>query len=133
MKRLFVRFVLPVLFIIAGIVLLVLNINTIKSGKNFIQTTATITAIREEYNAAREEYDHDVEVNYTYEGKEYTSLLGEYRSSYKVGNEVAVKVNPADPAEVRPASDAGLIIGIVMAVVAILAGILTFLKGMVNR
>jgi len=133
MKRLFNLVILPLICVAAGIFLIIMNIQSLKTGKNFEKTTATITDIRESYDAAREEYDHEVIVEYTYKGETYQSPLGEYSSSYKVGKELEIKVNPADPSEARPASDTGIIIGILFGFIAIIAGGVICFKGLTRR
>ena len=101
--------------------------------KGFEETTATITKIEENWRGYNEEtmedeYDYDVYVKYTVDGKEYEGKADTYDGSYVEGKEITVFYNPSNPADIH--GDSGFL-GIIMiaagAVLAI-AGVIMLVK-----
>ena len=67
-------------------------------SRGFENTTATIVRIDAEDDIAAEDKTYITTVTYTVDGKEYTEILDSYAPDYKVGKEVKIKYNPANPA-----------------------------------
>ena len=89
------RFLVPI-----GIALIVFGImmngfNT----ENFVETVGKVTAVEEhtEYNDGKEELQYDVTVAFTADGKACTTEFVNLTKEYKVGDEIKVLYDPADP------------------------------------
>ena len=65
--------------------------------KKCVSTQAVITDISRHYNRNRDEYEHDVTVEYFIDGQRYTNSLNYYVSSMKPGQTVTVYYDPDDP------------------------------------
>lgn len=99
--------------------------------RGFESTTATIVRIDEETVAGStdpSDKTYTTYVTYTVDGREYTEALDTYVSGYKVGKEVKVKYDPADPATVRSASLGFSLYLMGFGLVLIVLSIVTFLK-----
>lgn len=127
MRRLFIRFI-PIILILAGILWLVLGFGTYRNHKEFSQTTAVISDIQEEYNPARSEYDHRVFVQFTADGSSYEAELGAYASSYKVGKEVKISYNPADPTDIQPGGIGQSLLFLAGGAALLVGGVITLLR-----
>lgn len=88
--------VMGVLAIVFGVLL------TSSRNGDFVETQAVITEIRSTGEDSGEVY-----VSYTADGKEYNSLLDSYSTSYKVGDSLTVRYDPADPTVIQ--TPAGII------------------------
>ena len=99
-------------------------------------TTATIVRIDEEEDFTSTETNaktYTTFVTYTVNGQEYTEELGSYAPDYKVGKEVKVKYDPADPTKVYSASTGFAIYLIVIGAALIVASVVTILKNRRQR
>lgn len=121
-------------FLVFGIIVLVLGIymNFFK-GKDYVETTATITKI-EEIDLGTDadgdpEYDHKVYVKYTVDGKEYSGESDFYQSSYNEGDEITIFYNPDDPSQITGDSKGFGIYVIVVGIVLILGSVVMFIRG----
>ena len=94
---------ITIMFMIAGIVMLVLGIYLgFFQGKGYEKTTALISRIDEvEDPAADDGVSYQATIQYMVDGKEYFEVLDSYSSSYKVGKEIKIKYDPADPSKVH--------------------------------
>ena len=104
--------------------------------KGFESTTATIARIEEDETFVGEDPNdkqYITYVTYTVDGKEYTEDLGSYSPSYKVGKEVKVKYDPADPATVRDDSLGFSLYLILIGVALIAVSIFTMVKNRRQR
>ena len=104
--------------------------------RGFESTTATIVRIDEEADHTSTEANaktYTVFVTYAVNGQEYTQELGTYAADYKVGKEVQIKYDPADPTRLYSASAgfAAYLIGV--GVVLIVASVMTILKNRQQR
>ena len=84
--------------------------------KGFKETTATITKIEETWRGyndetMEDEYDYEVYVKYTVDGKEYEGKADTYDGSYAEGKEITVFYDPSNPADIH--GDSGFL-GFVM-------------------
>lgn len=112
--------VVPVLFVAAGIFLIVMGVRTTRFQKIYDPATAVISNIYRVDEGS--DYHYDVFVKYTVDGKEYDSELGSYNSSMREGQEVAILYDPADPVTIVPAGNSQLIYFYVSGVIAIILG-----------
>jgi len=120
--------VVPVLFIAAGVFLIIMGFRNSKARKIYIDNTAVIVTITRELEA--EDYNYEVYVKHTVDGKEYTTPLGFYSDGMKEGQEIAIKYDPADPYTVIPAKGSQTVIFFVSGIVAILLGAVSVLKSL---
>lgn len=101
--------------------------------KGFEQTTATITKIEETWRGyndetMEDEYDYEVYVKYSVDGKEYEGKADTYDGSYTEGKEITVYYNPSNPADIH--GDSGILGFVLIGVGAVLviAGAFLFIK-----
>ena len=89
----------PVIVLLFGVVLAVFARRDLHKQETYPQMTAVIDNIFESQGT-----DNDVEyhvlVRYTVNGKEYTTELNEYKSSFRIGDEVTICCNPEDPLDI---------------------------------
>ena len=101
--------------------------------KNYPTTEAVVTKTvlyEEEYNDGDTYHDatYTVYIEYTVDGKTYNEEYGVF-SGMKKGDKVSVSYNPKKPSEVsQPASKIWLIGFFVLGIVALIGGILSFIK-----
>ena len=105
-------------------------------SRGFESATATIVRIDEEDDVTSAEPNaksYTTTVTYTVDGKAYTEVLDTYTSSYKVGKEVKIKYDPANPATIH-ADSPGITIYLIGLGVLLLAGsIFTIVKNSRQR
>ena len=120
---------MAVIFLGAGIFMIYLGIQNSMQQKSFYDTDGVITKIyRVDDND--KEYHYDVFVKYTVNGKEYESLLGEYKNNFREGMELALKYDPADPVNVISAGPGMSIYLIVFGSVGIIIALILALKAL---
>ena len=87
------RFFIPlgIILIIAGV--LMLGINT----DNYIETTGKIASVTECPRLEDEVQSYDVAVTYTVDNKNYETTFANMSGEYKVGADIKVLYDPADP------------------------------------
>ena len=76
---------------------------TFIKGNGFQETTAVIERIEEVYTGTgtdSSDIDHEVYVNYTVDGKEYSGKSDYYAPGYKEGKTIKIYYNPENPAEI---------------------------------
>lgn len=96
-------------------------------GQGYEKAEATIISIEENEFSTSEDKTYDVVVCYTVDGREYSGMLDTYSPSYKVGNTVAIKYDPADPSQFQ--DDSGLtqvflVIGLVLLALVIITWVM---------
>ena len=102
---------LRVIGIITLIVAFIFFIESTVSLKEYLDTKeyaveieSTITDIkvrRERHNGETETY-HDVYVDYTYDGENYSSKLNYYSSSMHVGDNLTIRIDSREPGNIVP-------------------------------
>ncbi len=132
--------VFAVILLGVGILNIVLGVNRLvklNAGK-YVETQAVITKIEtvevadsDAPGGSREEYQLTVE--YTVDGKKFVSQLSETPKEFYEGMELTVLYNTDKPTEVVLPGKTGAFIMIGMGVVAILAGVVLFLKRLRGR
>ena len=87
------RFFVPVglVLIIFGVIMLGFNTD------NYLETTGRITSVTEDVYDQNETPQYDVEVGYTVDGKEYSTVFGGMSGTFKVGEVMKLFYDPADP------------------------------------
>lgn len=96
--------IVGVIFVLIGLGLVAGSIICVVSGsrfkKNAREVTAVITDI-ESYRDSDGDLRHETSIRYTVDGEEYETTLGEYSSSWHIGDDLSLYVNPANPHDVR--------------------------------
>ena len=100
-------------------------------NNGYVKTTAIITQIDETYTGTdsdgHSEYDYDVYVDYTVDGKEYHGKSDLYQSNYEEGKEITIYYNPENPEEIHgDGKTFGLYLMIAGPVVMIIMAIMFF-------
>ena len=130
MNRIFIRFILPILFLAAGCYSIFVGATNIRHRAVYTATTGVISHIESTYDSASESYDHDVSVQFTADGKEVEAVMGEYDASMYEGKEIDIYYDPDDPTKIIAASKTFPIVILSMGVVGILIGIVLFFRGL---
>lgn len=102
-----IEWLLMIVFLIAGIGMIVGGIYIQNENNKFMktakETTATITRIDVSYDF-NEDSNHDVYVEYAVKGKRYTGRLNEYNSGMYEGKNITIYYNPDNPKDFRGTS-----------------------------
>ncbi len=127
------RFLPGLMFLLMGILALVLSIHTLThEGKGYLPTTGVIDHIDKVFTGldddGHEEYDYEVYVNYTVDGKAYTSLSNFYAPDYEAGKEIKIFYDPADPSRIVGDSKGFMIYTIVIGAVLSLIGLFSIVR-----
>ena len=106
---------------------------TFFQSAGYVDGTATITSIEEDPNYVPDaenanDKQYIVTAKYTVDGKEYTSDLGSYDPSYKVGGEVAIKYDPKDPSKLTSGFGFGIYLMIAGGVILLIVIFVTVKK-----
>ena len=108
---------------VAVIVLIVGVYMTFFQSSGFVKTTAGITDVRPDSSGDSTVYYPTVE--YTVDGKTYTTELDTGSGSYRVGQTISVLYDPAHPAVVHDGGGIGLYLmiagGVILAVIVFFA------------
>ena len=124
---------LPLIFLAAGIVFIVLGSVTLGHHKTYLPATGTISSIDVEYGVGEDATDtYTVMVEYEVDGTTYFSELGEMKSGYHQGKEVDLLYNPENPEEIIPSGKTGPIIAVVFGGVVTLAGAFSIVRKIVT-
>lgn len=94
--------------------------------RGFVRTTAIIDRIDQTWSGTDadgvDEYDYDVWVTYSAEGKTYSGELDTYSSGYEVGKRIRIYYDPANPEKIHGDSrKLGFILAVAGPVVAVAA------------
>ena len=138
MRKLF-NIIFPIVFIIAGIVVIVLGVNRMSSKKNYdAATTGVIVSIEREWTGTDEDgfdqYDYTVYVDYEVDGKKYENVeYPVYDSSRQKGDQVEILYQSADPTNIAEGNISGnatimIVLGAVFAVIGVAAVIKAFVR-----
>ena len=87
------RFFVPVGIILIVFGVIMLNFNT----DNYIETTGKIISVVEGVYDEDETPQYDVEVKYTVDNKEYSAVFGGMSGDFKVGEDMKLFYDPANP------------------------------------
>ena len=130
MNRIFVRVVLPILFLIAGCFSIYSGVKNVRNRASFEQTTAEIISIESTYDTVTDSDDYHVAIKFNVEGKEIETSLGEYENSMYEGKEIGIYYNPDAPTDIIAASKTMPIVTITLGTISILVGIILFFRGL---
>ena len=104
-KTMIQRVLVPILFLLGGIVFLVMGCIRLHQKQRYVKTTGEITKI-ESYYTENAEPDggqiqtYDVTVQFTVNGTTYTAQLDEYRASFEEGGTVDILYDPDAPEKI---------------------------------
>ncbi|MBQ6066237.1 MAG: DUF3592 domain-containing protein [Clostridia bacterium] len=139
MRKIF-NIVFPIVFVVAGIFVVILGIGKLRNKDTFdASTTAVISGIEREWKGTDsdgfDEYDYTVYINYEVDGKKYENVeYPGYNSSMKTGDELEIKYESANPENISEANITGsATIMIVMGAVFALVGIVSSLRALIRR
>ena len=120
-SRRLLAIIMLVIFLAAGVFVIIQGFRNGRMQREFTETTAVITRIEVIENVGSDNEDeHHTYVRYTVDGREYDNELGEYSSSFKEGAVIKIKYDPADPTNIILAGAASQTIMFVLGTVAIL-------------
>lgn len=125
-KRL-INAVVPVLFIAAGIFLVVMGVRNVRYQKEYTPAAAVVSYINI-VDDARGPVHYDTYVKYSAGGKEYESLLPGSRGGWKAGDELQVLYDPADPSRVVYLGSQSPVLFFIAGAVAILLGAVAIIR-----
>lgn len=116
--------------IISFLILLIISLtfinvadSTTAKTANWVDTNAIVTEIDQSESHSYTDF------TYTYKEKEYTCRVGMYDSSYYVGKEVIVKVNPENPSECNCLETLGVFKGVGIAILSFAIAVPTITIG----
>ena len=109
------RFFVPlgVILIIAGIILLGFKTD------NYVESTGTITEVTECPRSEDEAQQYDVKIKYSVDGKDYETVFTHMGGDFKVGGQIKVFYDPADPSKTTNSKMGGFIAPIMIVVGAL--------------
>ena len=133
MRKLF-SILFAVIFVVAGIVVIVMGVNRLNSKSDYdASTTGVIVGIEREWTGTDEDgfdqYNYTVYINYEVDGQKYENVeYPSYDSSMKKGDEVEVLYQSSDPTNIAEGNLTGnatimIVIGAVCALVGVVAAV----------
>lgn len=138
MRKLF-SFIFAVVFVVAGVFVIVMGVNRLNSKKDYdASTTGVIVGIEREWSGTDEDgfdqYDYTVYVNYEVDGQKYENVkYPSYDSSMKKGDEVEVLYQSSDPTNIAEGNLTGnATIMIVIGAVCTLFGVAVVVKAIIR-
>ena len=138
MRKLF-SIIFAVVFVVAGIVVIVMGVNRLHSKSDYdASTTGVIVGIEREWTGTDEDgfdqYDYTVYVNYEVDGQKYENVkYPSYDSSMQKGDEVEVLYQSSDPTNIAEGNLTGnATIMIVIGAVCTLFGVAAVVKAIIR-
>lgn len=138
MRKLF-SIIFAVVFVVAGVFVIVMGVNRLNSKKDYdASTTGVIVGIEREWSGTDEDgfdqYDYTVYVNYEVDGQKYENVkYPSYDSSMQKGDEVEVLYQSSDPTNIAEGNLTGnATIMIVIGAVCTLAGVAAVVKSIIR-
>ena len=138
MRKLF-SIIFAVVFVVAGIFVIVMGVNRLNSKKDYdASTTGVIVGIEREWTGTDEDgfdqYDYTVYVNYEVDGQKYENVkYPSYDSSMQKGDEVEVLYQSSDPTNIAEGNLTGnATIMIVIGAVCTLFGVAAVVKAIIR-
>jgi len=138
MRKLF-SIIFAVVFVVAGVFVIVMGVNRLNSKKDYdASTTGVIVGIEREWSGTDEDgfdqYDYTVYVNYEVDGQKYENVkYPSYDSSMQKGDEVEVLYQSSDPTNIAEGNLTGnATIMIVIGAVCTLAGVVAVVKAIIR-
>ena len=126
---------LPLVFIIAGIIVIVFSIHGLHQQDEFSPAKGVIKDIQEYVETDSDggtTTTYEVTVDYTINGKSYTSVMGDYENGYEVGKEIDILYDPQDPNVIVSKGKGPYYYFIAASILLILYAVFSFLRGL-NR
>lgn len=138
MRKLF-SIIFAVIFVVAGVFVIVMGVNRLNSKKDYdASTTGVIVGIEREWSGTDEDgfdqYDYTVYVNYEVDGQKYENVkYPSYDSSMQKGDEVEVLYQSSDPTNIAEGNLTGnATIMIVIGAVCTLFGVAAVVKAIIR-
>ena len=127
---------LPMIFVIVGVIIIIVAFTSLNQQNNFEPTTGVIKDIQEfeELDADGDRtYSYEVTVDYKVDGKAYTSVMNDYKNGFEVGKEIDILYDPDDPNVIVSKGKGHVIYLFAIGALAIVIGVITFLRGLAGR
>ena len=126
LKR-FINAVVPVLFVAAGIGLVLMGVSNNRIQKNYLPAAAVVSSVEYVEDSGRSSH-YETIARFTADGSEYEAKLSSANAEYSVGQEVALRYDPADPtvAVVDPAQSSTMYF--VSGAIAVILGLVALLR-----
>ena len=129
------KLLLALMFFLAGVACLGFGIYLkFFQNRGYEQTDAVIERLETIYSGydddGNEQYDHNVFVSYTIDGKEYKGELDTYESSYEEGKTIKIFYRPDDPADIHGDSGMMGLILLIIGPVIMLGAAFAFLRSL---
>ena len=138
MRKLF-SIIFAVVFVVAGVFVIVMGVNRLNSKKDYdASTTGVIVGIEREWTGTDEDgfdqYEYTVYVNYEVDGQKYENVkYPSYDSSMQKGDEVEVLYQSSDPTNIAEGNLTGnATIMIVIGAVCTLFGVAAVVKAIIR-
>lgn len=138
MRKLF-SIIFAVVFVVAGIFVIVMGVNRLNSKKDYdASTTGVIVGIEREWNGTDEDgfdqYSYTVYIDYEVDGQKYENVqYPSYDSSMQKGGEVEVLYQSSDPTNIAEGNLTGnATIMIVIGAVCALFGAAAVVKSIIR-
>lgn len=137
-KTMIQRVLVPILFLLGGIVFLMMGCIRLYQKQRYVKTTAEITKIESYYteNADPElgqTLTYDVTVQFTANGTTYTAELDEYRASFEEGGTVEILYDPDAPEKIMYGSTMVTVIQFGLGTLFAISGAIGCIRNFVRR
>ena len=127
---------LPIVFVIAGIIIIILGFVSLKQQNTFLPVKGVIADIQEFEERDSEgdlTYSYEVTVDYKIEGESYTSVMGDYKDGFEVGKEIEILYDPDDPSTIVSKGKGHVVYMFIVGIICAVIGIIGAIKGFARR
>lgn len=124
---------IPLAIVVMGIIAIVFSIHGLHQQDDFLPAKGVIQDIQEYVETDSDgvtNTTYEVTVDYTIDGKSYTSVMGDFENGYEVGKEIDILYDPQDPNVIVSKGKGPFYYFIGAGIFAILVGLFTFLRGL---
>ena len=124
-----------IIFIVIAICLLGFGIYSILNPHtDYLETTAVITDIQEDYDVATETYEYRAFIDYEVDGKEYKNVEFGTANAGDVGKQITIRYNPNNPGEIESTnSEIFSYISAGVGALLLIAGVVFLIKNLKER
>lgn len=121
----FSKYIFTGTFMLAGLFFVFIGFRGMKNAREFLPTTAVIRSITEVPGVTEDDATtYEVMVEYTVDGKNYVSDIGDYNKGEEVGSTIDILYNPKDPEGIQRPGTTGWLIPIIIGAVVFIVPIL---------
>ena len=124
---------IPLAFVIFGIIVIIFSIKGLNIQDDFLPAKGVIQDIQEFSTPSSDggsDTTFEVTVDYTVDGKAYTSVMGDYEEGYEVGKEIDILYDPQDPTVIVSKGKGPFYYFIGISIFVIIVGLFTFIRGL---